>query len=65
VADRTPSAASVPLYQPGEMKVMRITLTEAQWWALSERLVAAKKSDEGPRTLEQFVNEIVREAADA
>lgn len=50
----------VPFYQPGDTKLLRVTLTEEQWWALS-RVMADADDDE---TLEQFVNRIVRDKAD-
>lgn len=46
----------VPLYQPGDTKVLRITLSFDEWWVLSER---ATQTD---LTLEQFVNAVVQDA---
>jgi hypothetical protein len=44
---------TVPLYQPGNRKVMRVELSEEQWFALAEETF---KTD---LTLEQFVNGII------
>lgn len=27
----------IPLYQPSDTKIVRVTLTQAEWWTLAER----------------------------
>jgi hypothetical protein len=49
----------VPLYQPGDTKLLRITLTRQEWDRLVTRCIASDDS------LEEVVNGIVRAAAAA
>lgn len=55
--ERRNAPAQVPLYQPGNTKLVSITLTADEWWSLAER---ATQSDD---SLAQLIEKIVREAA--
>lgn len=49
----------IPMYQPGDMKVFPIVLTHDEWMTLAARAV------DSPHTLIEYVNNIIRDAANA